>query len=340
METLSIIDDLDLFFSYPWGRISNGHLIRGFRGHWERKFLDATEKKEKAVRYTVHSFPIAVQIWVFEAVPEIGDRFGWRLATCVRDAVPHRSRAWTTSIATLMPFDDRPVPALDDLARDSVAPQFHAKRLGIPEEGNSENETSDEAHEGSGTSGKEEESGADDSGEVEDYRDFADYAGHHPSRDDPDKDIGIDKQEGDGMCITEEQTESCPDEQDMPLPTGTKVCKAHIAHIHPCLDDHPAPVPTRIEEVQAKGGHHPSPGNRDEEQDMLPIGTEHLQDTADIEPCPDNDPMPVPLGTNEVQVLTTGARAGGGVTTTRRRSARLRCLAPATKTPYTRESVK
>ncbi|CAA3023580.1 Hypothetical predicted protein, partial [Olea europaea subsp. europaea] len=30
--------------------------------------------------------------------------------------------------------------------------------------------------------------------------------------------------------------------------------------------------------VVAERGHHPSPGNRDEEQDMLPIGIEYLQD--------------------------------------------------------------
>ncbi|XP_022843203.1 uncharacterized protein LOC111366736 [Olea europaea var. sylvestris] len=79
METLLIVSDLDLFFSYPWGRISYGRLIKGFRGRWARNFLDATKKKEKAVSYTVHGFPIAIQIWAFVAVPEIGDRFDQRL---------------------------------------------------------------------------------------------------------------------------------------------------------------------------------------------------------------------------------------------------------------------
>ncbi|CAA3003283.1 Hypothetical predicted protein [Olea europaea subsp. europaea] len=219
METLSIVVDLDLFFSYPWGRISYGRLIRGFRGCWVRKFSDAMEKKEKAV-------PIVVQIWAFEAAPKIGDRFDRRLGersprlldwTSIKQPQQRtydaffknvQAKFYVTStfsfvpfvivacgeflttmcmlqlhvyatlrpteaergqphITTLMPFHDRPVPALDDLARDSVAPQFHAERLGTHEEGTSENETSDEAHEGSGTSGKEEESGAYDSGEAE-----------------------------------------------------------------------------------------------------------------------------------------------------------------------------
>ncbi|CAA2980185.1 Hypothetical predicted protein [Olea europaea subsp. europaea] len=49
---------------------------------------------------------------------------------------------------------------------DGVAPQFHAERLGTPEEDTSKDETSDEAHKGSKTNGEEKESGADDSGEA------------------------------------------------------------------------------------------------------------------------------------------------------------------------------
>ncbi|CAA3023431.1 Hypothetical predicted protein [Olea europaea subsp. europaea] len=236
METLSIVDDLDLFFSYPWGRISYGRLIRGFGGRWVRKFLYATKKKENAVSYTVHDFPIAVQLHVYMTLHP----------TEVERGQPH--------ITPLVPFDDCPVPALDDLARDNVAPQFHIESLGTPEEGTSEDETSDDAYEGCGTSGEEEESGADDSGETEDedsedhdsgdsdsdragrtraadvdpdprqsdYGGFVDSAGHHLLHDGPDKDMGIDRQEGDSMCITEEQMEPCSNEQDMPLPTGTE----------------------------------------------------------------------------------------------------------------------
>ncbi|CAA2979701.1 Hypothetical predicted protein [Olea europaea subsp. europaea] len=238
-------------------------------------------------------------------------------------------------IATLVLFDDRHVPALDDLARDSVDLQFHAERVGTPEEGTSKDETSNEAHEGSGTSGEEEELGADESGEVEgeDSEDhnsgdsdgdrvrrsgqmgtfstpyvhratspmqelstsyarptttdfistvvpasgsattarvadvdpeprqsgFADYAGHHPSLDSPDKDMGIDRQEGDGMYIIEKHMESRPDEQDMPLPTGTESLQGtwviyqqiDIAHIQPCPNNNPVSVPTRTDEVQS-----------------------------------------------------------------------------------------
>ncbi|CAA2996256.1 Hypothetical predicted protein [Olea europaea subsp. europaea] len=446
-------------------RISYGRLIKGFRGRWARKFLDTTKKKEKAVSYTVHDFPIAIQIWAFEAVPEIGDRFGQRLG----ERSP-RLLGWTSTkqpqqrmydaffknvqlhmyamlcptkiehgqlhIATLALFNHHPVPALDDLARDSVAPQFQAERIGIPKEGTSENETSDEAHDGGGTNCKEEELGVDESGEAkgedleehdsgdsdgdrvrrsgqtgtfstphmhratspmqasstshvrptatagsslttddvqgmlldqrilfemwlrtvkleimqhvsDEFKKLKDFIssirlynhcipdnqvlhhmrttvlydnvhfnpGHHPSHDGIDEDLGIDRQEGDGMCINEEHMESCLDEQDMPLPTGT-------------------------ESLQVEGGHHPSPGNRDEEQDMLPTGTKHLQDIVHIKPCPDNDLVLVLLGTDEVQVPANVARLGREVTTKRRQLARLRRPALVTRTPYTRGSAK
>ncbi|CAA3027690.1 Hypothetical predicted protein [Olea europaea subsp. europaea] len=248
-------------------------------------------------------------------------------------------------IATLVPFDDRPVPALDDLVRDSIALQFHAERLGTPAEGTSEDETSDEAHEGSGTSGEEEESRADDSGEVE-GEDLEDHDGGivtapPTSYARPTAMAGsslmIDDVQGmllDQRILIEmwlrivklEIMQHVSDEfkklKDfispvVPASGSTTTARAadvdpeprqsnyggfadYVGH-HSSCDGPNKDMGIDRQEGDAEGGHHPSPGNRDEEQDMLSIGTEHLQDTTDIEPCPDNDPMPVPAGTNEVQ---------------------------------------
>ncbi|XP_022876664.1 uncharacterized protein LOC111394845 isoform X2 [Olea europaea var. sylvestris] len=143
--------------------------------------------------------------------------------------------------------------------------------------------------------------------------------------------MGIDRQEGDGMCINEEHMEPCLDEQDMPLATGTESLE-DIAHIQPCPKDRPVPEPSTIKEVQVEGAHHPSTGYREKEQDMVPTGTINLQDTVHIEPCPDNDLVLALVAVDEVQ--------GWAVTTNRRRSARLRRPAPATRTQYTRGSTK
>ncbi|CAA2954109.1 Hypothetical predicted protein [Olea europaea subsp. europaea] len=286
---------------------------------------------------------------------------------------PTKAERGQPHIATLVSFNDRPVPVLDYLARDSIAPQFHAERLDTPEESTFEDETTDEAHEGSGTSGEEDESEADDSGMAEgtihllcptncneriephnrrysgyvagsknshgnaaphrEVRNHAilirrikkieghhihrrprirlyntaratdvdpeprrpDYVGHHPLPDGPDKDIGIDRQEEDGMCIIKEHMEPCPDEQDLPLPTGIESLQGtwhtfiYARTITSCR------CPLESKKCKPKGAF---PGDRDEEQDMLPTEIEHLQ--ADSEPCPDNDPGSVPVGIDEV----------------------------------------
>ncbi|CAA2952081.1 Hypothetical predicted protein [Olea europaea subsp. europaea] len=123
--------------------------------------------------------------------------------------------------------------------------------------------------------------------------------------------------------------EPCLDEQDMSLPTGTESLQ-DIAHIQPCPEDHPGLEPSTIEEVQIEGGHHPLPGDRDKEQDMLPIGTKYLQDTVHIEPCPNNDPVLVLAATNEVQGSYDKETAIGTTATSGTRY----------RTPYTRGSAK
>ncbi|CAA3002633.1 Hypothetical predicted protein [Olea europaea subsp. europaea] len=95
-----------------------------------------------------------------------------------------------------------------------------------------------------------------------------------------------------------------------------------------------------MEEVQVEGAHHPSPGDCEKEKDMVPTGTINLQDTVHIEPCPDNDLVLALVAVDEVQVPVDVALPRRAVTTNRRRSARLRRPAPATRTPYTRESAK
>ncbi|CAA3017002.1 Hypothetical predicted protein [Olea europaea subsp. europaea] len=122
---------------------------------------------------------------------EIGNRFGQRLGErsprllgwtstkhpqqCTYDALfknvqlhvyatlrPTKTERGQPHIVTLVLLNDHLVPVLDDLTRDSVAPHFQAERIGTPED-----ETSEEAHDGGGTSGEEEESGVDESGKDE-----------------------------------------------------------------------------------------------------------------------------------------------------------------------------
>ncbi|CAA2977760.1 Hypothetical predicted protein [Olea europaea subsp. europaea] len=137
LPTLSIVDNLDIL---------------------GRKFVDATNKKEKAITYTVHGFPIAMQIWAFEAIPEIGDRFARRLGhqsprllswTCTKQPQhrtydvffkniklhvfatlrPTEAELGQPCISTLLSFEDRTVPVLDEVTRDIIPTRLHPDPL-------------------------------------------------------------------------------------------------------------------------------------------------------------------------------------------------------------------
>ncbi|CAA2977864.1 Hypothetical predicted protein [Olea europaea subsp. europaea] len=235
-------------------------------------------------------------------------------------------------IATLVSLDDRPVPALDDLARDSVASQFHAERVGTPEEGTSEDETSNEAHEGNETSGE------------------ASSTSYAQSTTTVGLSLTIDDVQGmllDQRILIEMQLRTVKLEIMQHVSDEFKKLRTSypLSSPYPTLQPlHTMQATTRRLMVQTKTwrltgkremvcallkntwshartsktchcplepkvckalerGHHSSPSDHDEDRDMLPTGTEYLQNTADIEPCPNNDSVPVPAGTDEVQVI-------------------------------------
>ncbi|CAA2998623.1 Hypothetical predicted protein [Olea europaea subsp. europaea] len=100
----------------------------------------------------------AKKIWAFEVMPEIGDRFARRLGhqsprlliwTCTKqqqqrtyDAFFKNIKLYVSAtlhpieaelgqpyISTLLPFEDRTVPVLDNVARDIIPPQLHPEPL-------------------------------------------------------------------------------------------------------------------------------------------------------------------------------------------------------------------
>ncbi|CAA3005806.1 Hypothetical predicted protein [Olea europaea subsp. europaea] len=120
-----------------------------------KKFEKAKRRKEKEITCTVHDFPIAMQVWAFEAISEIGERFGQRvgerlpriLRWSARKQPQHRTydaffknvqlhvyvtfrptdaEAEQPYLSSLVPYDDPPVPVLDDIVRTIVAPQIHS----------------------------------------------------------------------------------------------------------------------------------------------------------------------------------------------------------------------
>ncbi|CAA2935708.1 Hypothetical predicted protein [Olea europaea subsp. europaea] len=162
------------------GRVSYRRLIRGFRGSLGRKFADAKQKKEKTVTYTFHGFPTAIQIWAFKTMSEIDAH--------VHNAASHRSRALTTIYLHLRAVRDCSVPALDNVARDSIAPQFQLEPS--DDGGNVGNETKKVEEEFSGGGSKDDEELGDGEDEVDGEEIGGDESGDGNGEDSDDGDSG------------------------------------------------------------------------------------------------------------------------------------------------------
>ncbi|CAA2986134.1 Hypothetical predicted protein [Olea europaea subsp. europaea] len=106
-------------------RLKERRLLHGFRGTWAKKFQKAKRRKEKKITYTVHGFPIAMQVWAYEALPEVGEHFAERLHVYAT-LRPTDVEAQQPYFLTLVPYDEPPISILDDIARTVVAPQFNA----------------------------------------------------------------------------------------------------------------------------------------------------------------------------------------------------------------------
>ncbi|CAA2954639.1 Hypothetical predicted protein [Olea europaea subsp. europaea] len=61
-------------------------------------------------------FPIVMQVWAYEVIPEIGKCFGQRLHVYAT-LRPIDAKAEQPYLSTLMPYDDPPVSVLDDIVR-------------------------------------------------------------------------------------------------------------------------------------------------------------------------------------------------------------------------------
>ncbi|CAA2998341.1 Hypothetical predicted protein, partial [Olea europaea subsp. europaea] len=164
LRTLSIVDNLDIFFAYPWGRVDYRRLLHGFRGFWVKKFLKAKRRQEK-------------EVWAYEAVPEIGERFGQRVGERMPRLLsfsflmynctlqlhvyatlrPTDVEAEQQYFSTLVLYDDPPVPMLDEIARNVVGPQFNTSHGGSGSGGQLVRQESDEGV-SSGGSGEDETS--------------------------------------------------------------------------------------------------------------------------------------------------------------------------------------
>ncbi|CAA2967615.1 Hypothetical predicted protein [Olea europaea subsp. europaea] len=137
-DTLFLMDDLE-------------RLLKGFRGTWARKMSDAKTKNEKDVSYTIHEFSIAMQILQLHVYATLR---------------PTKAEHDLPYITNLVPYPDRSVQFLDDLARtptsgghdDSTAGDDHNDESGAGAE-DDETSVSDDHQTPKDNSSKADESG-------------------------------------------------------------------------------------------------------------------------------------------------------------------------------------
>ncbi|CAA3009252.1 Hypothetical predicted protein [Olea europaea subsp. europaea] len=93
----------------------------------ERKMLKESIVPTISVIFIV--FVFLQHVWAYEAVPKIGGHFGQRLHVYAT-LRPTDAEAEQQYFSTLVPYDDPPVPVLDDIARTVVGPQFNVSHTG------------------------------------------------------------------------------------------------------------------------------------------------------------------------------------------------------------------
>ncbi|XP_022844163.1 uncharacterized protein LOC111367489 [Olea europaea var. sylvestris] len=86
--TLSIINDLDFFNAYPRGTVCFQLLVKSLlRGRGRKADMVKVNDCDR-MTYILYGFPLAVQVWAYEAISELGARFSSK--TC--DDVPRMLR--------------------------------------------------------------------------------------------------------------------------------------------------------------------------------------------------------------------------------------------------------
>ncbi|CAA3012249.1 Hypothetical predicted protein [Olea europaea subsp. europaea] len=78
LEHLSMVDDLETFNSYLWGRKVFGCTIDVFMRDWKSLMKSYSINNEK-YQYSIYGFSLALQIWAYKAIPSIGQRYGENL---------------------------------------------------------------------------------------------------------------------------------------------------------------------------------------------------------------------------------------------------------------------
>ncbi|XP_060671927.1 uncharacterized protein LOC132803291 [Ziziphus jujuba] len=75
---VDLVADIEVFNSYPWGFVSYKETIDSLHNAFHHR---GCAVKNKSQSYDLKGFPLAFQVWGFEAIPDFGNHFGERRET-------------------------------------------------------------------------------------------------------------------------------------------------------------------------------------------------------------------------------------------------------------------
>ncbi|XP_062100175.1 uncharacterized protein LOC133806055 [Humulus lupulus] len=111
-DMLKMVDDVDFFFQYLWGKISYQKLLQTcqkdfveMKKHLQKKIEKG--KTQKEAKYSIYGYAVALQYWAFESIIELGqdyveyDKLTVYLYLCARPAEEQYVRTLTNNEAPL-----------------------------------------------------------------------------------------------------------------------------------------------------------------------------------------------------------------------------------------------
>ncbi|XP_062089481.1 uncharacterized protein LOC133796015 [Humulus lupulus] len=92
-----MVDDVDFFFQYPWGKISYQKLLQTcqkdfveMKKHLQKKI--EKEKTQKEAKYSIYGYSTALQYWAFESIIELGQDYAARLGQGIPRMIKWQSK--------------------------------------------------------------------------------------------------------------------------------------------------------------------------------------------------------------------------------------------------------
>ncbi|XP_022888339.1 uncharacterized protein LOC111403912 [Olea europaea var. sylvestris] len=83
-RTLGILEQLDEFLMYLWGRKTYFVLLNSLQESQFERVRRIQQNDQIDCKYSLHGYPLAFQHWIYETFPQIGQQFGHRIRTSLK----------------------------------------------------------------------------------------------------------------------------------------------------------------------------------------------------------------------------------------------------------------